>query len=71
MPNTPQLNMKGILAIITTIGAFLYIFLLIFRSIPNENRDIITTLGGTMIGTAATLMQSFFNSQKESKNEQD
>jgi hypothetical protein len=61
-------SIRNILAIIYISGSFVYIFLLLLKAIPPENKDLVNTLGGVMIGGSVTILGYFFGSSKSSED---
>ena len=60
-------NITEILAVIITLGSFLFLFTLLFKSIPTENKDITNISIGFVIGTLVTGVAGYyFGSSKKS-----
>ncbi len=61
-------EIRNIIAILYVVLVLLFIYVLAFRPVPSENKDLINVLGGVVIGGVGTILSFFFGS---SKNEAD
>jgi hypothetical protein len=61
-------EIRNIIAIIYVLLVLLFIYVLAFKAVPSENKDLINVLGGVVIGGVGTILSFFFGS---SKNETD
>lgn len=62
-------SIRNILGIVNHLLSYTFLFMLIFNKIPQENRDVITTLGGVLIGTTVTMTNWYFGSSKTTERE--
>jgi len=66
--NLPSLkeHITEILALIITLGSFIFLFTLLFVSIPNENKDITNITIGFVLGSfVAGVAGYYFGSSKQ------
>jgi hypothetical protein len=66
--NIGKTEIRHIIAIVYVIMSILFIYVLVFKPVPQENKDLINVLGGYVIGGVGTVLSFFFGS---SKNEAD
>lgn len=66
--NINKTEIRNIIAILYVSLVLLFIYVLAFRAVPAENKDLINVLGGVVIGGIGTILSFFFGS---SKNEAD
>ena len=61
-------EIRNIIAITYVLLVLLFIYVLAFKPVPLENKDLINVLGGVVIGGVGIILSFFFGS---SKNESD
>jgi hypothetical protein len=61
-------EIRNIIAVVYITLVLLFIYVLAFRPVPEQNKDLINVLGGVVIGGVGTILSYFFGS---SKNETD
>lgn len=59
---------QTILGIVVVVGFFMLLNSLIHKSIPVENRDLLTTVIGALIGSFITVVTFHFGSSKGSRS---
>jgi hypothetical protein len=57
-------DFRNLLALIFTFGLIAFVFVLIRRAIPAENRDVMYIIAGSLIGNVNQIIQFFFGSSK-------
>lgn len=63
-------EIRNILAVITTIGCFVLLYLLIIKPVPNENKDILQIAVGFVFGGAlGGVMGFYFGASKTTPSE--
>jgi uncharacterized membrane protein len=61
-------NITELLAIISTLGSFLFLILLAFKPIPEVNKDLLNILGGVVIGTTLGGVFGYFFGQSKKRD---
>ncbi len=61
-------EIRNIIAVLYVVLVLVFIYVLAFRAVPEQNKDLINVLGGVVIGGVGTILSYFFGS---SKNETD
>lgn len=56
---------KDWLAVLILVGNYVFLFMLLRRAMPNENRDVLMIAVGSMFGTVATVVSFYFGSSKD------
>jgi hypothetical protein len=65
-------SVTELLAIIIALGSFAFLFLLLFKDIPTQNKDIVNITIGFVLGSfVAGVAGYYFGSSKPKKNETD
>ncbi len=63
-------EIRNVLAIITTLGCFILLYLLIIKPIPVQNKDVLNVAVGFVFGGAlGGVMGFFFGSSKQDSKE--
>ncbi len=57
-------DIRHSLAVAWTVLAFIFLFALLKRAIPPENKDVVMTIGGVVIGQLVVIMGYFFTQSK-------
>lgn len=57
-------EIRNIIAVLYVTLVLLFIYVLAFRGVPPENKDLINVLGGVVIGGVGTILSFFFGSSK-------
>ena len=57
-------EIRNIIALLYVTLVLLFIYVLAFRGVPAENKDLINVLGGVVIGGIGTILSFFFGSTK-------
>ena len=60
---------QSIIAVCYIVAAFAFIFLLIFKPVPEGNRDVVLALGCVLVGGANTIKDFYFGSSKTKEHE--
>jgi hypothetical protein len=58
-------NIRHILAVMYILLVLGYIYVLIFKPVPDVNKDLINVLGGTLIGGSGQILSYFFGASKK------
>lgn len=66
--NLGKTEIRNIIAIVYVVLVLAFIYVLAFKPVPIENKDLINVLGGVVIGGVSIILSFFFGS---SKNEAD
>lgn len=65
-------DVRNIIAVLTIVGCFLFMFILSLRPIPSENKDVIQILGsGFIIGGGMAVYGYLFNASKRNKEQKE
>lgn len=65
-------DIRNGIAVLFVLGTLLFIFVLIYHEVPNDNQQIINVIGGTVIGNLGLIMSYYFGSSKtDIKKEED
>lgn len=64
-------EIRNILAVIYIIGVLIYVYVLVFKPVPPENKDLVNVLGGTVITSAGMILSYFFGASKGDSNKVD
>ena len=67
MKNLPEIYMY-VLGALITIGFFVLLGLLIFKGVPDENKEVLYLVIGALISSFTGVVQFFFGSSKGSKD---
>ena len=59
---------RGFIALIIIIGSFGFLYLLMFRAIPENNKDIVLTSSGVILTLSAAVVGWYFGSSKISSD---
>lgn len=62
--NISATDIRNIIAILYVVLAIGYIYVLIWKPVPAENKDLINILGGTVIGGVGLILAYFFGASK-------
>lgn len=57
-------DIRSIIAVVYIVMVLAYIYVLAFKPIPAENRDLVNILGGTVIGGSGIILSYFFGASK-------
>lgn len=61
---------RTILAFLITLMSFGFLYFLLYKKIPAENKDIVQITAGIVLGVLATVVSYYFGSSKD-KSDQD
>ncbi len=61
-------SITELLALISAIGSFSFLLMLLFKSIPPENKDLINILGGVVIGTSLGGAYGYYFGQSKKRD---
>jgi drug/metabolite transporter (DMT)-like permease len=64
MKKITKQDIRNTLALIIVIGCFAFIFSLLKRPIPVENKDVVNILAGTLFGTLAAVAGYYYGQSK-------
>lgn len=56
---------RSLLAFIVVIGSFVFLFSLVYRAVPEQNKDIIQVASGFVLGVIATVSGYYFGNSKD------
>jgi hypothetical protein len=62
-------DIRNILAIITTLGCFILLYLLQVKAVPIENKDVLNIAVGFVFGGALSGVMGFYFGSSKSDNE--
>jgi hypothetical protein len=63
-------NPRTVIAFLTVIGCFSFLFVPIFHAIPAANKDIIQLAAGSILTSLATVIGFYFGSSKSAADQQ-
>lgn len=58
-------NVRSIIALLTTIGGFVFLFALLFYPIPLSNKDAVMLSSGIVLGVVVSVAAYYFGSSKD------
>lgn len=61
-------EIRNIIAVVYVIMVLAYVYVLAFKPVPPQNKDLVNVLGGVVIGGVTIILSFYFGS---SKNESD
>jgi hypothetical protein len=64
-------DIRNIIAVIYVVMVLGYIYVLAFKAVPGENKDLVNVLGGVVIGGVTIILSFFFGSSKNGNNNND
>lgn len=65
-----KVSIQVIIAVITVIGSFGLLYLLTFKEVPNNNRDLFNVLVGAVIGASLSAVIGWlYTTNKSQRNE--
>lgn len=64
--NLSSTDIRNIIAVVFVIGVLLYIYVLVFKPVPPENKDLVNVLGGTVISSLGIVLGYYFGASKSS-----
>lgn len=65
-----RFSFRGIIAMIVVVGAFAFLFTIVYHPIPEGNKESVNLAAGFVLGVLATVISWYFGSSKE-KSDQD
>lgn len=68
--NFSKTEIRNIIAVIYVVLVLLFIYVLAFKPVPAQNKDLINVLGGVVIGGVGTILSFFFGSSKNESDKQ-
>lgn len=60
-------SIRSILALTYIVGCFVYLYLLLFKKIPADNKDIVIALGGVLVGGCGPVLGYYFGDSKRNE----
>jgi hypothetical protein len=63
-------NMRGFIALIFVFGVIAFDFLLAFKAIPTENKELLYTITGGLNTVAAAIVNYYFGSSKDKSDQE-
>jgi hypothetical protein len=57
-------DVRNIIAIIYVLLVLGFIYVLVFKPVPNENKDLVNVLGGVVIGGIGPIIGFYYGSSK-------
>lgn len=69
--NLSSTDIRNIIAVIFVAGVLLYIYVLVFKPVPAENKDLVNVLGGTVISSLGIVLGYYFGASKSSGRKSD
>jgi hypothetical protein len=65
-------DIRNILAVLYVTMVLTYIYVLVFKSVPIENKDLVNIIGGNVIGGLGVVLGYYFGaSKKDTPKEKD
>lgn len=65
-------DIRNVLAVLIVVLAMGFVFMLLFKVVPPENKDIVNILGGGLMGGLSAVIGYYFGaSKKESTSQND
>lgn len=58
-------DIRNVIAVIYIILCLAYIYVLAFKKVPPENKDLVNVLGGSVIGGLGLILAYFFGASKK------
>lgn len=64
--NLSSTDIRNIIAVVFVLGVLIYIYVLVFKPVPPENKDLVNVLGGTVISSLGIVLGYYFGASKAS-----
>lgn len=64
--NLSSTDIRNILAVMYVSMVLCYIYVLVFKPVPPENKDLVNVIGGNVIGGLGIVLGYYFGSSKAS-----
>ena len=62
-------DVRNIIAITYVLGALVFLFALVFKQIPGENKDLVNIVGGYVFGGIGMILSYYFGASKKDISE--
>lgn len=66
--NLGKTDIRNIISVLYVSLVLLYIYVLAFKAVPSENRDLVNVLGGVVIGGVTIILGYYFGSSKSNND---
>ena len=63
--NLSSTDIRNIIAVIYVCMVLVYIYVLVFKPVPPENKDLVNVIGGNVIGGMGIVLGYYFGSSKQ------
>lgn len=64
-------DIRNGIAVLYVLGGLAFIFVLVYHSVPIDNKDLVTVIGGTVIGNLGLVLAYYFGSSKTDTKKED
>jgi len=64
-------DIRNGIAVLFVIGVLIYIFVLVFHAVPEQNKDLINVIGGNVIAGLGMVLGYYFGSSKSDPKKED
>lgn len=64
-------DMRNILAVMYVLLVLLYIYLLVFKPVPHQNKDLVNIIGGNVIAGLGVVLGYYFGASKPNEIKKD
>lgn len=58
-------DIRNIVAVLYVLMILVYIYVLVFKAVPSENKDLINVIGGNVIGGLGIILGYYFGASKK------
>lgn len=65
--NLSSTDIRNIIAVIYVSMVLVYIYVLVFKPVPPENKDLVNVIGGNVIGGMGIVLGYYFGSSKQAR----
>ncbi len=62
-------DIRNVLAVIYVLMVLVYIYVLVFKPVPSDNKDLINVIGGNVIGGLGIILGYYFGASKKDVTE--
>lgn len=71
MKKITKADIRNIISVLYVCGVLAYVYVLIFKPVPAENKDLINVIGGNVIGGLGIILGYYYGASKtETKKEE-
>ena len=65
--NINKTDVRNIIALLYTLLVVIFIYILAFKAVPDQNKDLVNVLGGGVFSGVGVILGNYFGSSKSDK----